>query len=133
MKSDLLNERVKSLLAHKGSAAGFFYAEASNGRTIITSDIDFSSVGSYQLLAVSDSENYLFLEFPLSVVGNGPHEVKAPNDSGYWSLTLAGVHYVLGGVAVFTLRDDRNTLHGVIDLVIEGGVKVVGGFYMRKN
>lgn len=133
MNSDLLDERVKSLLAHRGNAAGFVYAEVSDGRTIVTGDIDLTSVGSYQILAVSDPQNYLFLEFPLSLVGNGPHEVEAPNNSQFWRLILDDVFYVLGGVAVFTLRDDRNTLHGVIDCVIEGGVRVVGGFYIRGN
>ncbi|MDR6162715.1 hypothetical protein [Pseudomonas fluorescens] len=133
MNSDLLNERVKSLLAHKGNAAGFFYAEASDGRTIVTSEINITSIDSYQIFAVKDPQNYLFLEFPLSVVGDGPHEVEPPNSVRFWRLTLDGVIYVLEGVAVFTLRDDRNTLHGVVDFVIEGGVRVVGGFYIRRK
>ena len=133
MDSDFLNERVKSLLAHKGNAAGFVYAEVSDGRTIVTGDIEFTSVGSYEIWAVSDPQNYFFLDFPLSVVGDGPHEVEAPNNTGSWRLTLDGVIYFLEGVAVFTLRDDRNTLHGVLDFVIEGGLRVVGGFYIRRN
>ena len=60
MNSDLLDERVKSLLAHRGNAAGFVYAEVSDGRTIVTGDIDLTSVGSYQILAVSDPQNYFF-------------------------------------------------------------------------
>jgi hypothetical protein len=133
MNSDLLDERVKSLLAHRGSAAGFVYAETSDGRTIVASDIDMTSVDKYQIFAVSDTKNYLILEFPLSVVGDGPHEVKAPIDTRRWILALDGVRHGPDGIAVFTLRDDRNTLHGVIDLVIESGVRVVGGFYIRGN
>ena len=66
-------------------------------------------------------------------MGNGPHEVEAPKDIRQWMLALDGVRHPLDGVAVFSLRDDRNTLHGVIDLVIESGVRVVGGFYIRGN
>ncbi|TDV37487.1 hypothetical protein EDF87_12523 [Pseudomonas helmanticensis] len=131
-----IEARMKSLLETKGNAGGFIYAEVSNGLIYSTDDVDFEVIyDGCHILSVADSENTAWMNFPLSVVGNGPHklELPLPSNLDFWWIKSRNVSYrSIHGFATYTFSDDRNTIHGVIDLVLEDGITMIGGFYVTR-
>ncbi|QXI03925.1 hypothetical protein PS619_02976 [Pseudomonas fluorescens] len=136
MDRNQIEARMKSLLETKGNAGGFIYAEVSNGLIYATADVDFEVLSDVcHILSVADSENTAWMSFPLSVVGNGPHKIELPlpYHLDFWWIKSGNVSYrSIHGFATYTLSDDRNTIHGVIDLVLGDGITMVGGFYVTR-
>lgn len=132
MDRNQIEARMKSLLETKGNAGGFIYAKVSNGLVYATADVDFEVAGdTYSILSVADSENNAWMEFPRSVVGAGPHRLELPYK--HWQVKSGGVHYVsFQGFAIYTLSEDHNVIHGVIDLKLGDGITMEGGFYVTR-